>query len=128
MPSTRLETRSGWINGRHADVLEAIQRGLVEGIRIPDTDRCVRIQEYPPEAFLVPPGKGSAYSVLEISMFKGRSMDAKARLYAALQRELTPFGLAVGDLKIIIHDVPFENWGLAGKPADPATLTFKVDV
>jgi hypothetical protein len=128
MPSTRLETRSGWINGRYAELLEAIQRGLVEGIRIPATDRCVRIQEYPPEAFMVPSGKGPAYSVLEISMFRGRSLDAKARLYAALQRELTPFGFGHGDLKIIVHDVPFENWGLGGKPADPATLTFKVDV
>ena len=128
MPSTRLETRSGWINGRYAEVLEAIQRGLVEGIRIPAADRCVRIQEYPPEAFIAPSGKGPAYSVLEISMFKGRSLEAKARLYAALQRELAPFGLGDGDLKVIVHDVPFENWGLGGKPADPATLTFKVDV
>jgi phenylpyruvate tautomerase PptA (4-oxalocrotonate tautomerase family) len=128
MPSTRLDTRSGWINGRHAALLEAIQRGLVEGIRIPETDRCVRIHEYPDGSFMVPPGKGPTYSVLEISMFKGRSLDAKARLYAALQRELTPFGFNEGDLKIIIHDVPFENWGLGGRPADPATLTFKVDV
>jgi phenylpyruvate tautomerase PptA (4-oxalocrotonate tautomerase family) len=128
MPSTRLDTRSGWINGRHVALLEAIQRGLIEGIRIPDTDRCVRIHEYPDGTFMVPPGKGPAYSVLEISMFKGRSLDAKARLYGALQRELSPFGLAEGDLKIIIHDVPFENWGLGGKPADPAMLTFKVDV
>ena len=61
-------------------------------------------------------------------MFAGRSLDAKARLYMALQRELSAFGLAEGDLKIIIHDVPMQNWGLHGKPADPATLTFKVDV
>lgn len=128
MPSTRLDTRSGWIDGRHAELLAAIQRGLVEGIRIPDTDRCVRIHEYPDGAFMVPSGKGPAYSVLEISMFKGRSVEAKARLYAALQRELAPFGLREGDLKIIVHDVPFENWGLGGKPADPAALTFKVDV
>jgi len=33
-----------------------------------------------------------------------------------------------GDLKIIIHDVPVENWGLRGKPADLSTLNFKVDV
>ena len=61
-------------------------------------------------------------------MFAGRTPKAKAELYAALQRELGAFGLSEGDLKIVVHDVPFENWGLRGKPADPATLTFKVDV
>ena len=33
MPSTRLETRAGWINGRHDQILDAIKRALIEGIR-----------------------------------------------------------------------------------------------
>jgi phenylpyruvate tautomerase PptA (4-oxalocrotonate tautomerase family) len=128
MPNTRLETNAGWINGRHAEIVAAIQRALIEGIRIPDTDRDIRILEYAAGNFFPPPGRGPCYSVVEISMFAGRSIEAKARLYAALQRELGAFGLAEGDLKIVIHDVPVQNWGLRGKPADPATLTFRVDV
>lgn len=128
MPSTRLETCAGWINGRHAEILDAVQRALVEGIRIPEHDRDIRILEYPAEAMSIPPDRGPGYSILEISMFKGRSLEAKARLYAALQREMSAFGLGEGDLKIIIHDVPFENWGLRGAPADPALISFKVDV
>jgi hypothetical protein len=61
-------------------------------------------------------------------MFAGRSREAKARLYAALQREFAAFGFVDGDLKIVVYDEPFDNWGLRGKPADPATLAFKVDV
>lgn len=128
MPSTRLETRAGWIGTRHAALIAAIQRALIEGIRIPEADRDIRILEYPDHAFAPPPERGPAYSVLEISMFSGRSIEAKARLYAALQRELAAFGLAEGDLKIIIHDVPVENWGLRGKPADPARLGFKIEI
>ena len=41
---------------------------------------------------------------------------------------MTVFGLAEGDLKVIVHDVPFENWGLKGQPADPAKISFRVDV
>lgn len=128
MPSTRLETRAGWIGGRHAQIIAAIQRALIEGIRIPEQDRCIRILEYPDHAFAAPPSRGPAYSVIEIAMFAGRSLEAKARLYATLQRELEAFGLAEGDLKIIVHDVPAENWGLRGKPADVTKLGFKVDV
>jgi hypothetical protein len=128
MPSLRFETNAGWINGRHAQIAAAIQRALIEGIRIPDTDRDIRVLEYPQGTFFAPPGRGACYSVLEISLFPGRSREAKGRLYAALQRELSSFGFAEGDLKVVVHDVPFDNWGLRGKPADPATLTFKVDV
>jgi phenylpyruvate tautomerase PptA (4-oxalocrotonate tautomerase family) len=128
MPSTRLETSAGWINGRHAELVAAIHKALVEGLKIPEQDRDIRIVEYPQGSFFPPAGRGEAYSVLEISMFSGRSPEAKGRLYAALQRELAPFGLAEGDLKVIIHDVPLDNWGLHGKPANPATLSFRIDV
>ncbi len=128
MPSTRFETSAGWINGRHAELAAALQRALIEGILIPEHDRDIRILEYPAGSFLPPAGRGPCYSIVEIAMFSGRSIAAKARLYAALQRELGPFGINEGDLKVIIHDVPPHNWGLRGKPADLATIGFRVDV
>lgn len=93
MPSTRFETPAGWIDGRHADVIDAIQRALVEGIRIPVEDRNIRILEYPPDAFPPMPGRGPRFSIVEISMISGRSREAKRRLYDALCRELGAFGL-----------------------------------
>ena len=128
MPSTRMETAVGWIDGRHTELAAAIQRALVEGIRIPPDDRDIRILEYPAGAFFPPPDRSPRYSVIEIAMFAGRSREAKARLYAALQSELAAFGLVDGDLKVIVHDIPVENWGLRGQPADPASLPFKIDV
>lgn len=128
MPSTRLETRAGWIGDRHDALVAAVQRALVEGIRIPEHDRDIRIIEYPPHAFAPPSGKGPAYTIIEISMFTGRSVDAKRRLYAALVSELAAFGLAATDLKIVVHDVPRENWGIRGKAAIDIELGFKVEV
>jgi len=129
MPSTRLETAAGWIDGRHAEIIAAVQRALVEGIRIPENDRYVRIQEYPPEAFAVAPGRGPRFTLIEISMFAGRSLEAKRRLYAALVRELGSFGVPALDIKIVVHDVPRENWGLrGGQSAVDLELGFKVEV
>ncbi len=132
MPSTRLDTRSGWINGRYAELLEAIQRGLVDGIRIPDTDRCVRIYEYPDGAFLVPlparPGLPRTPRNLDVQGALARREGAA--LWGPAARGLSPFGLAEGDLKIIIpRRSILKTGGLGGKPADPAdALTFEVDV
>jgi phenylpyruvate tautomerase PptA (4-oxalocrotonate tautomerase family) len=128
MPSTRVETRTGWIGDRHEALIAAVQRALVEGIRIPEKDRCIRVLEYPPYAFAPPEGKAANYTVIEISLFTGRTVDAKRRLYAALVSELAAFGIAPSDLKVVLHDVPRENWGLGGKSAVDIELGFKVEV
>lgn len=128
MPSTRLETRAGWIGNRHEALIAAVQRALVEAIRIPEQDRDIRIVEYPAHAFAPPAGKGACYTVVEIALFTGRSVEAKRRLYAALVGELAAFGIAASDIKIILHDIPRENWGLGGKAAVDIELGFKVEV
>jgi phenylpyruvate tautomerase PptA (4-oxalocrotonate tautomerase family) len=128
MPSTRFETAAGWINGRHDQVIAAIQRALVEGLRIPSQDRDIRILEYPPQAFAPLPSAGPRASIIEISMIAGRSLDAKRRLYAALVHELSAFGLAEHEVKVLIHEPPLENWGIHGKSLADTGVSFKIDV
>ncbi len=128
MPSTRIETRAGWIGDRHEALIAAVQAALIEGIRIPENDRCIRILEYPPHAFAPPPGRGENYTVIEINLFSGRSLEAKRRLFAALARELSAFGVAAADLKVYLVEVPRENWGLRGQSAVDIELSFKIEV
>ena len=128
MPSTRIETRRGWLGAQRREVIEAVQRALIAGLLIPETDRCVRLVEIDGGAMIVGPHVGPRYMVVEISLFAGRSIEAKRRLYAALVSELAPFGLAEHDIKVILHEVPRENWGLLGKPGSEIELGFKVDV
>lgn len=128
MPSTRIETRRGWLGERRRAFLEAVQRALIAGILIPEGDRCVRLVEIDEVDFITGAEKGPGYTVIEISLFSGRSIEAKRRLYAALGAEVAAFGVEPKDLKVILHEVPRENWGLGGKPASEIELGFKVDV
>lgn len=128
MPSTRIETRRGWLGAQRLDVLEAVQRALMAGLLIPENDRCVRVVEVDADAMIVPSHVGERYMIIEISLFSGRSIEAKRRLYATLVAELAPFGLAAHDIKVILHEVPRENWGLRGLPGSEIELGFKVDV
>lgn len=128
MPSTRIETRSSWLGERRRDFVEAVQRALVRGILIPEDDRCVRLMEFDEDAIITPPHAGPRYTVIEITLFTGRSIEAKRRLYAALVEELAPFGLEARDIKIILVEVDRENWGLRGLPGSEIELGFKVDV
>ncbi len=128
MPSTSIATRKGWLGARRGEFIEAVQRALVRGILIPEEDRSVRLTEFDAEAMIVSRGCGPHYSIIEITLFTGRSIEAKRRLYAAMVEELAPFGLAPTDIKVILIEVPRENWGLRGKPASEIELGFKVDV
>lgn len=128
MPSSRFETRAGWIAGRHAELIDAIQGALVEGIRIPPEDRCVRVLEYPEHAMAVPPGRGARYSVLEITLFKGRSLEAKRRLYAALAAALAGFEVLASDLKVVLVETERENWSVNGVALSDVDIGFRIDV
>jgi phenylpyruvate tautomerase PptA (4-oxalocrotonate tautomerase family) len=128
MPATRIETRAGWLDGRQSELLEAVQRALIEGIRIPETDRDVRLHELPADAMLLPPHRTERFTFIEISMFVGRSVDAKRRLYAALVRELGAFGVAPPDIKVLIHEAERENWSVGGVALSDVELGFKVEV
>jgi 4-oxalocrotonate tautomerase family enzyme len=127
MPSTRIETTAGWI-ADPAALIGAVQDAIVDGIRIPPGDRDIRLLEYPARSFAAPHGKGPRYTVVEMSMFTGRSLEAKRRLYAALAIAFERFGVPSADLKILIHEVDRENWGLGGKAATDIEIGFKVEV
>ena len=77
---------------------------------------------------LAPPGTSDKYTVIEISMFKGRSLDAKRRLYAALARELAAFGLERRDVKVLIHEAERENWSVGGVALSDVEAGFEIEV
>ena len=128
MPSTRIETRTGWVGNRRQELIEAVQAALLEGLLIPREDRCVRLAEYDHDAFIVPTGKGAAYTFVEVTLFSGRSLDAKRRLYRAMVEQLGRFGVPGSDIKIALIEVPPEDWGIRGLPASEIDLGFKIDV
>lgn len=128
MPSTRIHTRRGWIGDRRTALLEAVQRALVTGLRIPPRDRCVMLAEQDAGDMLVPPEAGELFTVVEVTLISGRSPEAKRRLYAAVVAELAGFGLAASDVRVILVESPAENWSVGGRPASEIDLGFKVDV
>jgi phenylpyruvate tautomerase PptA (4-oxalocrotonate tautomerase family) len=129
MPNARIETRRGWISGRNREVIEAVHGAMVEALKIPEQDRTLRLFELDPENISTPPNKSERYTLIEITLFAGRSMDAKRKLYQAIVRNLGALGVPALDIKTVLIEVPVENWGVAGgRPASEIDLGFKVDV
>jgi phenylpyruvate tautomerase PptA (4-oxalocrotonate tautomerase family) len=129
MPLIRVEIRQGWSPAEKAGLLDAIHAAAVEALKIPDEDRTQILTEHPAEAFEIPPGKGDRFALVEVTMFAGRSLDAKRRLYRAVVANLGRLGIPPSDVLIVLHEVPLEDWGVrGGMPASDVDLGFEVGV
>ncbi len=129
MPLVRIEIREGRLPSEKKALLEAVHAALVEALAIPDGDRTQRLYEHSSEHFEIPPDKSNAFTLVEITMFRGRSVGAKRRLYEAVVRNLRALGIAPQDVLIVLHEPPMENWGVRGGiPANEVDVGFKVDV
>lgn len=129
MPLSRIEVRKTWPPETVSALIDAVYRAQREALCVPEHDRQIRYVEHKPEHFHVPPGKTENYTVVEIALFSGRSLDAKRALYHAIVRNLGALGVRAGDILIVLHEIPLENWGIrGGLPASDVDLGFKVDV
>ncbi|WP_431260429.1 tautomerase family protein [Roseateles chitinivorans] len=131
MPSTLIEVRRAYSQEQEVQLIEAVQAALVEGFKIPAEDRCVRLIAYEPHRFIAPTRltEPDRYTVVTVSAFAGRTLEAKRRLYQGLVQRLGEMAIPADHVKIILNEVARENWGLrGGVPASEIDLGFKVDV
>jgi phenylpyruvate tautomerase PptA (4-oxalocrotonate tautomerase family) len=129
MPLIRIETRKRRTPSEKKAVMEAVHSALREALKIPERDRQIRYSEYDPVDFEAPPDKSDAYTIVEITLFAGRSADAKRALYRDVVKNLGELGIASQDVMIVLVESPKENWGVrGGLPASEVDLGFTVEV
>lgn len=115
---------------RHRDGLsEAIHSAVVEALNYPPEKKFHRFFSLEPEDFLFPSDRSPSYTIIEISMFEGRSSETKKALIRQLFLKINQTcGIESQDLEITIFETPRENWGIRGMPGDELALNYKVDV
>ena len=129
MPLVKVSLLKGKSKEEKKALSDAIHAALMEAFRIPENDRNQRIFEFEPENFDVPEGKTSNYTLIEITAFPGRSLDAKRKLYQTIVQNLNKLDIQPNDLMIVLKEPPLDNWGVRGGiPASEIDLGFKLDV
>lgn len=102
---------------------------VVEAFEYPLDKRAHRFFPLAAEDFFYPTGRSERYTIIEISMFEGRSVAAKKQfmrlLFAQAEQEL---GISPADLELTISETPKHNWGFRGLPGDEHVLGYKVEV
>lgn len=129
MPSARIEVRKKWSRQDKNLMISALHESMVKCLKIPEYDKLIRLIEYHPDDFVVPPSCTENYVLIEISLFSGRSLDAKRALYQTIVARFVELGVGKQDIRIVLHDVPKDNWGIRGGiPASEIDLGFKIEV
>ncbi len=78
---------------------------------------------------MYPAGRSDAYTIIEITMIAGRSVEAKKKLVRLLFDNIRDkIGIAHQDIEICIYENPACNWGFRGMHGDEVKLNYKIDV
>ena len=129
MPIVKVHRLQGRPAQENRGIFAAVHEALVQAFKIPDHDRNHLLFELDAAHFEIPPDRTVAYTLIEISAFPGRSIEAKRALYAGIAGRLGDLGIPPGDVFVILNEPPLEDWsvrnGLASSDARPS---FKLDV
>jgi hypothetical protein len=74
-------------------------------------------------------GPSERCTLVEITAFPGRSVEAKRALYAANVRNLEAIGTPANDVLIVLHQPAMQDRGIrGGHSADEVELSYPLDV
>ncbi len=129
MAQIKIYGLSEHLDSLKAELSDVIHACVVEALAYPPDKRAHRFLPLDPSDFFYPPGRSQRYTIIEISMFEGRSVAAKKQLIRLLfERICGRFGMAAADVEITIVETPRHNWGIRGLPGDELDLNYRVDV
>ena len=117
------------LNPVKARLSEIIHSCVVDALQFPADKRAHRFFPLDAADFFYPVGRTERYTIIEISMFEGRSTETKKRLIHLLfERIQAELEISPQDIEITITESPKHNWGFRGSPGDEIGLNYKVDV
>jgi phenylpyruvate tautomerase PptA (4-oxalocrotonate tautomerase family) len=115
-------------NARPA-ISQAIHSSVMEALQYPLEKRFHRFIALDEEDFIYPQDRSERYIIIEISIFEGRSIEAKKMLIRLLYERIPQLaGISTQDIEITIFETPRYNWGIRGMPGDEIGLNYKVEV
>jgi 4-oxalocrotonate tautomerase family enzyme len=114
---------------RRTALSDAIHGAVMAALDYPADKRFHRFIGLDGEDFLHPADRGADYTIIEISLFEGRSDEAKRRLIEELFTRIDrDAGIVPHSVEITLTETPKINWGIRGQNAADLALGYRVDV
>ena len=117
------------LNPIKSQLSDVVHSCVVDALSFPKEKRAHRFFPLEAEDFYFPVGRSPRYTIIEISMFEGRTIETKKQLIRLLFERLEQqLGLSPSDLEVTIIETPRHNWGFRGQTGDEISLNYKVEV
>jgi len=129
MPLVKISIRKGRTDSEKKTLLNIVHSALIEAFEIPDSDRVQRIYEFNDDEFEIPNDRTRKFTIIEIIILPGRSVDAKKKLYKIIFSQLKNLGYQDNDAVVVLSEPELNNWGVRGGiPASEIDLGFNLNI
>lgn len=117
------------LDSHRAALSDAIHGAVMAALAYPPEKRFHRFVCLERADFIYPADRGNDYTIIEVSMFEGRSEAAKRSLIRELFHRIeSEVGIAPHSVEITITETPKVNWGIRGTNAEDLPLDYNVRV
>jgi phenylpyruvate tautomerase PptA (4-oxalocrotonate tautomerase family) len=118
MPIVRIEERGKPAAAEKERMVAVVYGALKSTLGVTDDELQARYVCYADDEFYAPAGHDGAYLTIEISLFHGRSAQAKRALYAHMVRDVAALRrMDPAGILVLLREEPRENWGMRGGQA-----------
>ncbi|UNT57055.1 MULTISPECIES: tautomerase family protein [Lysinibacillus] len=119
----------GRLNPIKKTLSNIIHSCMVDALEYPLDKKFHRFFPMDKEDFYFASERTESYTIIEISMFEGRTIQAKKQLVKLLfERINNQLNISPQDVEITIFETPKHNWGIRGLPGDELALNYKVNI
>jgi len=108
---------------------EVIHGCVVEVLKFPEDKRFHRFFPMREEDVFYPSSRSREYTIIEVMMIEGRTVETKKRLIRLLfERIRKELGIQAVDIEVVIQEAPAYQFGFRGMTGDEMLLDYKVEV
>lgn len=117
------------LNPLKEQLSQVIHSVMMEVVGLPENKKFHRYFPMDTADFLFPADRSNGYTIIEISMFEGRTDQVKKELLQQLFTRINEqLKLSPNDVEITIFETPRSHWGIRGLPGDELNLSYKVEI
>lgn len=117
------------LEGNRLAISEATHSSVMDALKYPAEKKFHRFIALDEQDFTYPADRSDRYTIIEVSVFEGRSIEAKNSLIRLLFERMSKIaGIAPQDVEVTIFETPRTSWGIRGLPGDEVGLNYKVEV
>lgn len=128
MTQVKVYGRADVLRPLRSAVSDVLHSAAVDVLGLPETKRFHRFFPMDPEDFPTPDGRTERYTIVEVLLFEGRTVETKKAFYARLFADFAErLGIGPADLEVTLLETPRHDWAIRGVAGDDLALTYRVE-